>query len=122
MNYEVELNEVIAGQIKEMDRLEVGSEQYKIAVDGVCKLIDKSVEIRRVRISKLERADEREDKLAQYYGDKKERRFQMFINIGGIIIPVIVTVWGTFKTFQFEKEGTVTTILGRKFVQNLFKK
>lgn len=122
MNYEVELNEVIAGQIKEMDRLEVGSEQYKIAVDGVCKLIDKSVEIRKVRISKLERADEREDKLAQYYGDKKERRIQMFINIGGIIIPVIVTVWGTFKTFQFEKEGTVTTILGRKFVQNLFKK
>lgn len=122
MNYEVELNEVIAGQIKEMDRLEVGSEQYKIAVDGVCKLIDKSVEIRKVRISKLERADEREDKLVQYYGDKKERRIQMFINIGGIIIPVIVTVWGTFKTFQFEKEGTVTTILGRKFVQNLFKK
>lgn len=122
MNYEVELNEVIAGQIKEMDRLEVGSEQYKIAVDGVCKLMDKSVEIRKVRISKLERADEREDKLAQYYGDKKERRIQMFINIGGIIIPVIVTVWGTFKTFQFEKEGTVTTILGRKFIQNLFKK
>lgn len=122
MNYESELNGIIARQITEIDRLEVGSEQYKVAVDGVCKLIDKSVEVRKIRVSKLDRDDERIIKLEQMKNDKKERKIQMFINIGGIIIPVIVTVWGTFKTFEFEREGTVTTILGRKFIQNLFKK
>lgn len=122
MNYESELNGIIARQITEIDRLEVGSEQYKVAVDGVCKLIDKSVEVRKIRVSKIDRDDERIIKLEQMKNDKKERKIQMFINIGGIIIPVIVTVWGTFKTFEFEREGTVTTILGRKFIQNLFKK
>lgn len=122
MNYEAKLNDVIVRQIEEMDRLEVGTEPYKIAVDGVCKLIDKSVEIRKIRVSKVEKDDERIVKMNQLENDKKERKIQMFINIGGIIIPVIVTVWGTLKSFEFEREGTVTTILGRKFVGNLLKK
>ena len=122
MNYEAKLNDVIVRQIEEMDRLEVGTEQYKIVVDGVCKLIDKSVEIRKIRVSKVEKDDERIIKMDQLENDKKERKIQMFINIGGIIIPVIVTVWGTLKSFEFEREGTVTTILGRKFVGNLLKK
>lgn len=122
MNYEAKLNDVIVRQIEEMDRLEVGTEQYKIAVDSVCKLIDKSVEIRKIRVSKVEKDDERIIKMDQLENDKKERKIQMFINIGGIIIPVIVTVWGTLKSFEFEREGTVTTILGRKFVGNLLKK
>ena len=122
MNYEAKLNDVIVRQIEEMDRLEVGTEQYKIAVDSVCKLIDKSVDIRKIRVSKVEKDDERIIKMDQLENDKKERKIQMFINIGGIIIPVIVTVWGTLKSFEFEREGTVTTILGRKFVGNLLKK
>nr|DAP46065.1 MAG TPA: hypothetical protein [Caudoviricetes sp.] len=122
MNYEAKLNDVIVGQIEEMDRLEVGTEQYKIAVDSVCKLIDRSVDIRKIRVSKIEKDDERIIKMDQLESDKKERKIQMFINIGGIIIPVIVTVWGTLKSFEFEREGTVTTILGRKFVGNLLKK
>lgn len=122
MNYETKLNRVIDCQLDEIDRLEVGSEPYKIAVESVCKLIDKSVEIRKVRISKIDRDDERIIKVDQMKDDKKERRIQTCVNIGGIIIPVIVTVWGTLVTFEFERDGVVTTILGRKFIQNLLRK
>ena len=62
------------------------------------------------------------DQLAQLESERKDRIIKNCISIAGIIIPVIVTIWGTKKSFEFEKEGTITTIMGRGFINKLLPK
>ena len=54
--------------------------------------------------------------------EKKDRLIRNCISAAGIIIPSLLTIWGTFKTFKFEQEGTVTTIMGRGFINKLLPK
>lgn len=54
--------------------------------------------------------------------ERKDRKIKNCITVGGIVLPIIVTIWGTYKTFEFEREGTVTTILGRGFFGKLLPK
>jgi hypothetical protein len=44
------------------------------------------------------------------------------ITVGSIVVSTVVTIWGTLASFKFEKEGTVTTILGRQFISKLLPK
>ena len=54
--------------------------------------------------------------------EKKDRLIKNILTGAGIIIPLGVTVWGTLKTLKFEEEGTVTTLMGRGFINKLFPK
>ena len=54
--------------------------------------------------------------------DRKDRRFKNGIALGGIVLPLAVTIWGTLKTLKFEEEGTVTTMMGRGFINKLIPK
>lgn len=54
--------------------------------------------------------------------EKKGRVVRDIITAAGIVLPIAVTIWGTKKSFEFEKEGTITTILGRGFVNKLLPK
>ena len=54
--------------------------------------------------------------------EKRDRRIKNGITIAGIVIPSIITIWGTIKSLNFEKEGTVTTIMGRGFINKLLPK
>jgi hypothetical protein len=61
-------------------------------------------------------------KREQIEEDRKDRFIRNCISIAGIIIPTLVTIWGTKKSFEFEKEGTITTIMGRGFINKLLPK
>ena len=54
--------------------------------------------------------------------EKRDRRIKNGITIAGIVIPSVITIWGTIKSLNFEKEGTVTTIMGRGFINKLLPK
>ena len=54
--------------------------------------------------------------------EKRDRRIKNGITIAGIVIPSLITIWGTIKSLNFEKEGTVTTIMGRGFINKLLPK
>ena len=54
--------------------------------------------------------------------EKKDRKWKNGISVAGIVVPIVVTVWGTLKTLKFEETGTVTTNAGRSFMNRLFKK
>lgn len=115
MNIHKLFNTEIQDELEQLKGMEVGTEAYKNAVDGITKLADRSIEMERL-------ANEHDEKLAQAKEDKKARWIRDGITIGTALLGATVTIWGTLKSFEFEKEGTVTTIMGRGFVNKLLPK
>ena len=125
-NIETLLHEEIQDGFDALSKMERGTEIHKTTVDEVAKLFDKAIEIEKIEIEAKEKAKAREIeesiKLAQIEEDRKDRRVKNGIAVGGIVLPLAVTIWGTFKTLKFEEEGTVTTIMGRGFINKLIPK
>ena len=125
-NIETLLHEEIQDGFDALSRMERGTETHKTTVDEVAKLFDKAIEIEKIEIEAKEKAKSREIeaslKRAQMEEDRKDRKLKNGIAIGGIVLPLAVTIWGTFKTLKFEEEGTVTTIMGRGFINKLIPK
>lgn len=130
MNEEKSLNEMLSDEIgREFEALgdtEVGSEEYKSTVDGLVKLIDRAIEIDKIQVDSDNKAEERESnaelKTKQMKDENTDRWIRNGIAAAGIIIPTLVTIWGAKKTFEFEETGTVTTMIGRGFVNKLLPK
>ena len=125
-NIETLLHEEIQDGFDALSRMERGTEIHKTTVDEVAKLFDKAIEIEKIEIEAKDKAKAREIeeslKRAQMEEDRKDRRVKNGIAVGGIVLPLAVTIWGTFKTLKFEEEGTVTTIMGRGFINKLIPK
>ena len=125
-NINESLRDVIQSELEELKDMEVGSDEYKTTVDGVTKLTDRVIELEKLNIEKQDKAENRKNdqdlKLKQMEEDKKDRLIKNCLSAAGIILPLGLTVWGTYKTFEFEKEGTVTTMMGRGFINKLFPK
>ena len=125
-NIETLLHEEIQDGFDALSKMERGTEIHKTTVDEVAKLFDKAIEIEKIEIEAKEKAKSREIeaslKRAQMEEDRKDRKLKNGIAIGGIVLPLAVTIWGTFKTLKFEEEGTVTTIMGRGFINKLIPK
>ena len=125
-NIETLLHEEIQDGFDALSKMERGTEIHKTTVDEVAKLFDKAIEIEKIEVEAKEKAKAREIeaslKRAQMEEDRKDRRFKNGIAIGGIVLPLAVTIWGTFKTLKFEEEGTVTTMMGRGFINKLIPK
>ena len=117
-----QLDSEISQELDELKNLDMESETYKVAVDCVSKLIDKRNDMEKIDLEtrKLDLSQQKDKELNDY--NKKDQIIRHAISIGGIIIPVFVTIWGTYKTLKFEETGTVTTIMGRGFINKLLPK
>ena len=114
----------IGEEFEDLKNLETGSEEYKVAVDGLTKLVDRAIEMEKFQIEIQEKAATREIendlKLKQMEEERKDRLVKNIIAAAGITIPAGVTIWGALKSWEFEKEGTVTSTMGRLFM-NMFR-
>lgn len=119
------LREEIQNELVSLEDVEVGSDEYKTSVDGIVKLTDRFIELEKIDTDVQDKRESREHdthlKRAQMNQDRKFQIFRCVIDVAGIMVPIIVTVWGTKKSFEFEKEGTITTIMGKGFIGNLGK-
>lgn len=126
MSVKTSLREEILTEIEELHKIGVGTDQHKVAVDSVTKLVDRAIELEKLDIDISEKEKDRENdlnlKLTAIEEDRKDRFVKNCIAVGGIVLPALITVWGTFKSFEFEKEGTITTIMGRGFISKLLPK
>ena len=135
MNYEnkVLLDDEIQRELKRLEDLEVGTDEYKTAVDGVTKLIDRATALDKMEFEQEEirckRGREVSDSLdnkmirnTELADQRRDRLIGHIIAITGIIVPSILTVWGTLKSLKFEETGTVTTSVGKGFINRLFPK
>ena len=112
----------IEDELQALNEIEVGTDEYKSSVDGVTKLLDRAIEIEKHEAEMKEREAERIAKNIQTAEEQKDRVVKNYISAGGVVLPLLVTIWGTLKSFKFEKDGTVTTIMGRGFINKLLPK
>ena len=138
------LEDEISAEFNTLKDMELCSEPYKTAVDQLTKLMDRSISIEKLDNESDDKVKDREsdmnyktEQLAndkeyrdsdialrkeQMDNDKRDRLIVNIITAAGIIIPSFITVWGTYKTLKFEEQGTVTTIMGRGFINKLLPK
>ena len=128
------LVEEVQDELDDLGGLDVGSTEYKIGVDGIVKLTDKIIEIEKFEIEREDKANrndlenrrfeevEIKMKSREMDDENRDRFIKNCLTGATIVTGVALTVWGTVKSFEFEKEGTITTIMGRGFINKLLPK
>lgn len=126
MSVETLLVQEIEEEFNELSKMEVGSEKYKMAVEGLAKLCDRQIEMEKIkseqRLKRNQLEIDTQMKAKQMEDEKKDRVVKNCLTGAGIGIPALLTIWGTIKSIDFEKTGTITTIMGRGFIQKLLPK
>ena len=126
MSIETALKVAIEDDLNGLAGLEQGSEKHKAAVDSVTKLMDRAIEFDKLEATLQEQRTTRELennlKLKQAREEKLDRIVKNCISVAGIVLPIGLTIWGTVTSLEFEKENTVTTPVGRLFINKLFPK
>ena len=126
MNIENQLRVEIANELTELGKLQLGSEEYRGTVDCITKLMDRALEMEKLNADihdrEFVRENENDLKQKMFADERRDRLVKNCLTAAGIVIPTIVTIWGTLKSIEFEKEGTITTIMGRGFIQKLLPK
>lgn len=118
MSIKALLGEEIKEELDFLKALGIGADEHKLATDDLSKLFDRYVDLEKIDIER----EELKLKAAQMEEEKKDRWIKNILTAAGIVIPVGVTIWGTLKSFKFEQEGTITTIMGRGFINKLLPK
>jgi hypothetical protein len=109
------LHEEIANEFDKLSTLEPESKEHAVVVESIVKLMDRAIEL-----DKLEESATHNEK--KMHEEKVARLIKNLIDIGGVVLPLAVTVWGACVSFEFEKSDSVTTAIGRKFMDKLIKK
>lgn len=120
-------NEEITRRCEELREMQVGSDEYKAAVDCLTKLADRAIEMEKVQMDANEKTADRMmrngNEFDKRQDEKKDRIVQYCLRGVEVAIPVALTVWGTITTLKYDKEGVLpTTLMGRGFINKLIPK
>lgn len=119
------LNEEIESEISELRKMDIGSDEYETAANGVSKLLDKAIELEKLEVESKEKVNSRnaevELKLQQMEDERKDRFVKNCVTVGTFIGGVAVYGVAFVASMNFEKEGTLTTEGGRSALRSLLK-
>ena len=117
------LREEIESEFKELSKITPGGDEYRVAVDGITKLMDRAIELEKNEIDRQDRIDardsENEFKTKQMEDEKKDRFVKNLLTGVGTIGGLVVTIWGDKKALKFEETGTVASPVGGAFINKL---
>lgn len=120
------LRDELTKEIQELGKIELGTDKYKLTVDGATKLADRVIELEKIEYEAearyQDRKSESELKLKQMEDEKKDRSIKNAISIGSVVLTVGLTVWGALKAWDFETEDTVGSPTGKSFMSRLIPK
>ena len=111
---------------EQLDGMEVTSDEYKATADELVKLLDRNIEIRKVEADILDKKESRkvdaELKREEMETTKKDQWIKNGLTAASIGLPFAGLVWGVYKTFEFEREGVITSIMGRGIINRFVPK
>ena len=126
MRNQIMLHDEIESELKNLGAMDCGSEDYKVAVDGLTKLLDRAIEMEKLDISLEEaeanRDNEIEKTMLQIEEEKKTRRSNLGASLLSVAAGVGTAIVGTLITLKFEETGSVSTIAGKEWTRKLFNK
>lgn len=105
----------IDDRFDDLAKMDPATQEYSAVVDNLTKLMDRAIEI-----EKLETSEAQSEK--QMKEDHKSRLVKNCIDIGSVVLPLAVTIWGACISWEFEKNDSVTTTIGKKFMDKLISK
>lgn len=118
MSVKRSLIEEFDSQVKDLHKIEVGSEQYKIAVDGMTKIVDRinDIEKREQEMEFKERSntDELELKAEELADEKHDRKVRNTIEGIKVIGGLGLTAIAFFASMNFEKNGRMFSYEGSR--------
>lgn len=109
------LRDEIERQIGSLEDLGFGSPEHSTAVSDTTKLLDKLNEMER-------NENEHDEKIIQMHEEKIDRIVKNCLTGVSVVGGMALTVWGTYKSIKFEETGSITTIMGRGFINKLLHK
>lgn len=120
------LHDEVSKEIEELGKMKLGDTEYINTVKGVTELTDRYVSIKKIEMEMDDKYMDREIdsniKLTQIRDDKKDRRMKNLISIGGTLLMAGITVWGALKSWEFERDDTVASTMGKGFMSRLLPK
>lgn len=118
----------IEKEVKELSRMQVGTEQYKVTVDGIARLSDKIIELEKLEsenaakdFENFARTEEQELKREQLKSEKRDRAVKNVITVGTAVLSVAVYALAFIASTNFEREGSFTTEGGKNSIRQLLK-
>lgn len=113
----------IEDELKELEKIQVGSEQHKNAVDSVTRLVDRVIEFdKQAYESEMKDKTIENDqnfKEEQLKIDKRDKIVKNLITIGGSILTGAALVTATVFSAWFEKDYNWTNEGGRNAIREL---
>lgn len=126
MSLKTQLSIAIEDGFCKLDKMEVGSDEYRTTVEQLTKMSDRVIEIEKMQVDeenhKSDRENDRDLRLKQMKQEQLDRYIKHGLTAVSVLGGIILTVWGAKASWRFEETGTVTSTAGRKFINNLFFK
>lgn len=98
-----------------MKMVNIQDEQYKM-------LLEEKDKIRNELIKLEQTQSEAKIKLEQIVAEDKREKKRNLITIGTFTVTTGVSIFGIIKTFRFDQESTITSTLGRGFLNGVIPK
>ena len=114
MDIEKMLHEEIARDFDKLREADLGTDEYRAGVDSITKMVDRAIELQKIE-------SDVELKKAEHKIDKRNRLIGHGITLLSTLSGIGVVVWGTVKSIKFEETGTITTTMGRNFINGIGK-
>ena len=118
----------IEKEVKELSKMQVGTDQYKVTVDGIARLSDKIIELDKLEsenavkdFENFARTEEQELKREQLKSEKRDRAVKNVITVGTAVLSVAVYALAFIASTNFEREGSFTTEGGKNSIRQLLK-
>lgn len=125
MSIKTTLTEEFNDQMKDLHKLEVGTERYSTAVNGVTKLADKIIDLEKMEIEREERAKDRDTEIElksqQMEIDKRDKRNQNLVNVVKIAVPTVAGFAMGIISMKWEKLETITSTAGRQALKDIIR-
>lgn len=127
MNVENLLREEVTSELQELKKMGLGTDKYKMTVDGATKLMDRVIELEKIQMEHDEkvasREAENEIKQAQLKAEKRNNLVKNGIALGTAIASIGLTLWGTKTCLEYDEKGVIpTTSIGKQFISKLLPK
>lgn len=125
MSIKTTLTEEFNDQMKDLHKMEVGTEQYSTAVNGVTKLADKIIDLEKIEIEREERIKDRDTEIElksqQMEIDKRDKRNQNLVNVVKIAVPTVTGFVLGIISMKWEKLETITSTAGRQALKDIIR-
>lgn len=125
MSVKQKLMEEFNSQIEGLNKMELGTDKYKVTVDGVTKLADRIIEIQKAEDESVFKNNTQTNecilKEEQLKADKRDRVIKNCIAVGSAVLSVAVYGAAFIASTNFERDGTFTTEGGKSSIRQLLK-